>query len=46
MNMKIETAKAIISWDDDDDEAEDYEEIGNAKQVSKSRWTERLAQVY
>ena len=43
--MKLETAKAIIAWEDDDD-AENYEEVGKSKQVSKSRWTERLSQVY
>lgn len=43
--MKIETAKALIAWEDDDD-AENYEEHGAAKQVSKSRWTERMSQIY
>lgn len=43
--MKLETAKAIVAWEDDED-SENYEEFGASKQIGKSRWTERISQVY
>ena len=43
--MKIETAKAIMEWEDDDD-AENFEEISSAKMVSQSRWSGNWQTIY